>query len=338
MGTPKRRRVASGVYELQRGVYELVVSAGRRVDGRHRQRTQRFRGTAGEAKRVRARMLAQVESNEANAESSSMTFAVLLNRHVDRLATTGASPYTVADYRGLARNHLEPVLGHVPIDRLRTLDFDTLYDDLTTVKRLRLASIRKIHNLARGALRQALRWGLVQVNVAAAAALPTIRRPETRVPSPEDVQKLILTADEPWATLLRVAVGTGLRRGELVALRWSDVDSDQGTIRVRAGSDRHRRRRDREADQNGSRARSLDRCGDARSPPGPPRPSRSTRANGWRASGEGRVRLRVSETGQHRGHPTRLGDADVRPAPSSGRPRWPSLPRAAPFPCSSRPG
>jgi integrase len=55
------------------------------------------------------------------------------------------------------------------------------------------------------------------------------------VPTPEEVQKLILAADEPWATLLRLAVGTGLRRGELVALRWSDVDLEEGTIRVRAG-------------------------------------------------------------------------------------------------------
>jgi integrase len=215
-------------------LYELVVSRGAGPDGRYRQRTKRFRGTVAEAKRARRRMLDDVAVEDTPA-ASSMTFAELLRRHVDRLATTGASPYTVADYRGLARNHLEPTLGNVPIDRLRPLDFDALYDDLTTTKRLKPASIRKIHNLARGALRQAVRWGLVPVNVAAAAAPPTVRRPEVRVPSLEDVQKLILSADEPWATLLRVAVGTGMRRGELVALRWSDVDLEAATVRVRAG-------------------------------------------------------------------------------------------------------
>ncbi|MEX2255035.1 MAG: site-specific integrase [Acidimicrobiia bacterium] len=237
MATTKRRRIAPGVYELERGLYELVVSRGAGPDGKYRQKTKRFHGTAAEAKKARARLLAQADSDPATsgAAPSAMTFAELLRRHIKRVGAMGASPHTVSDYRGMARNHLLPVFGNVPIDQLRTLDFDAFYDDLTTIKLLRPASIRKIHNLARGALRQAVRWGLVPTNVVAIAAPPTIRRAEIRVPSPEDVQKLIVAADEPWATLLRVAVGTGLRRGELVALRWSDVDLDEGTLRVRAG-------------------------------------------------------------------------------------------------------
>ena len=230
----KRRRVAPGIYEVQRGVYELVVSAGT-VSGKHRQRTKRFRGTLTEAKKARVRLLGAVDAAGPVESSGSMTFAQLLDRHIQRVETSGSSPHTVDDYRGIARNHLVPVLGKVPIDRLRTLDFDALYDDLTTVKGLRPASVRKVHTLARGALRQAVRWGLVQVNVAAAAAPPVIRKAEIRVPSPQEVQHLIAASEEPWATLLRMAVGTGMRRGELVALRWADVDLAEGTICVRAG-------------------------------------------------------------------------------------------------------
>jgi hypothetical protein len=72
-------------------------------------------------------------------------------------------------YRGMAAKHLEPLFGDTPIDELRTIDFDAFYDDLTA-RGLRPSSIRKIHNLARGALRQAVRWGLVPTNVVAAAA------------------------------------------------------------------------------------------------------------------------------------------------------------------------
>jgi hypothetical protein len=179
MATRKRRRIAPGVYELERSLYELVVSRGAGPDGKYRQKTKRFRGTAAEAKKARARLLAHADSEpvaSADHTSTTMTFAELLDRHIERVGAMGSSPHTVSDYRGMARNHLVPVFGEVPIDQLRTLDFDSFYDDLTTIKLLRPASIRKIHNLARGALRQAVRWGLVPTNVVAIAAPPTIRR------------------------------------------------------------------------------------------------------------------------------------------------------------------
>jgi hypothetical protein len=192
MATKQRRRVAPGVYELDRGLYEIVVSRGARRDGKYRQRTRRFRGTASGAKKERARLLVEVE-NELSADAAvakpvaAMTFWELLERHIERVGTTGASPHTVMSYRGMAAKHLVPVFGDTPIDELRTIDFDAFYDDLATIRGLRPASIRKIHNLARGALRQAVRWGLVPTNVVAAAAPPTIRRGEIKVPTPEEV-------------------------------------------------------------------------------------------------------------------------------------------------------
>ena len=74
----KRRRVAPGIYEVQRGVYELVVSAGT-VDGRPRQRSKRFRGTASEAKKARVRLLGEVNAASGEEVSESMTFAQLLD-------------------------------------------------------------------------------------------------------------------------------------------------------------------------------------------------------------------------------------------------------------------
>jgi hypothetical protein len=70
MASPKRRRVATGIYELECGVYELVVSRGRSPDGRYRQRTERFRGTLGDAKRARARLTTTVANAVANGWSA----------------------------------------------------------------------------------------------------------------------------------------------------------------------------------------------------------------------------------------------------------------------------
>ncbi len=237
MATVKRRRVATGIYELERGVYELVVSRGRAPDGRYRQRTERFRGTLGDAKRARARLTTTVDEDPRSAidPDAAMTFRQLLDLHLERMAAHGHSPRTLEDYGVHIRVHLGPALGHIPLEQLRTLDLDLLYDRLTTERGLRPATVRKIHNTARGALRQAVRWGLVAKNVAVDASPPTIRRTEIRVPSPAEVNKLLGEANEPFVTLLRLAVATGMRRGELCALRWADIDLDDATVRVRAG-------------------------------------------------------------------------------------------------------
>jgi site-specific recombinase XerD len=237
MAAAKRRRVATGIYELERGVYELVVSRGRSPDGRYRQRTERFRGTLGDAKRARARLTTAVDDDPRSAidPDAAMSFRDLLDRHLERMAAHGHSPRTLEDFGVHIRVHLGPALGNIPLDQLRTLDLDRLYDQLTTERGLRPATVRKIHNTARGALRQAVRWGLVSKNVAVDASPPTIRHTEIRVPSPAEVNKLLVEANEPFATLLRLAVATGMRRGELCALRWADVDLDGATVRVRAG-------------------------------------------------------------------------------------------------------
>ena len=62
---------------------------------------------------------------------------------------------------------------------------------------------------------------------------PTIRRTEIRVPSPAEVNKLLVEANEPFATLLRLAVATGMRRGEVLGLRWADVDLAAARLSVR---------------------------------------------------------------------------------------------------------
>ena len=237
MASAKRRRVATGIYELERGVYELVVSQGRGSDGRYRQRTERFRGSLRDAKRARATLLTTAADTAplAAEPGSSMTFRQLLDLHLERMAAHGHSPRTLEDYGVHIRVHLGPALGQVPIGELRAMDLDRLYDRLSTERGLQPATVRKIHNTARGALRQAVRWGLVEKNVAADASPPTIRRREIRVPSPREVTKLLDEATEPFATLLRLAVATGMRRGELCALRWDDVDLHGATVRVRAG-------------------------------------------------------------------------------------------------------
>jgi integrase len=95
-------------------------------------------------------------------------------------------------------------------------------------------TVRHARSSLRRALHDAQRDGLVTRNVAALARPPRLERPELRaLTAAEAVRLLTETLDDPMGPLFAVALGSGLRRGELLGLRWSDVDVATGTLVVR---------------------------------------------------------------------------------------------------------
>ena len=89
--------------------------------------------------------------------------------------------------------------------------------------------MRRIHGVLRRALAQGVKWGKLASNPAVNASPPRVPAPELSPPAPAEVARLFELAaaeDPPLAVLLALAASTGARRGELVALRWSDVDLD----------------------------------------------------------------------------------------------------------------
>lgn len=96
-------------------------------------------------------------------------------------------------------------------------------------------TIRNYHAIILAALHQAVRWGWVRRNVAELAKAPRVSAKRVEAPSVEVVRKVIDAAEERdprQAPLLMLAALTGMRRGELCALRWNAVDLDQGVIEV----------------------------------------------------------------------------------------------------------
>jgi integrase len=95
-------------------------------------------------------------------------------------------------------------------------------------------SVRNIHGVLHAALRDAVRWGYLPRNVAAVADLPKGMTPEMRVWSPEQLRAFLehVRGDPLYAAWLLFAT-TGMRRGEVAGLRWSDVDLDAGRVSPR---------------------------------------------------------------------------------------------------------
>ena len=101
---------------------------------------------------------------------------------------------------------------------------------------LSAAAIRQVHITVSGALSAAVRWGWIKSNPAAVARKPRLPTPEPDPPSPADAARIVAAAwerDDDWGTFVWLVMVTGMRRAEVLALRWSRVDLDGGTLDIR---------------------------------------------------------------------------------------------------------
>jgi integrase len=138
------------------------------------------------------------------------------------------------EYRRIAEKVIRPDLGRLKLNKLTAAHLDRLYQKLTE-KGAKPATVRRVHALIGASLHQAERWDLVERNVARRASPPPVHQARVEAPSPEEVRRIIEAAevlDPGLASLLVVAALTGARRGELCALRWSDVDLAGGVITI----------------------------------------------------------------------------------------------------------
>jgi integrase len=199
--------------------------------GKQRYLTRTVRGTKRNAERVRADLVAQAVHGKFG-ETAAGTVADVAERWLEHLEPD-ISPATASAYRVYLRNWIVPRLGEQKIDRLRPADLDRFYASLR--KHLSPASVLKVHSILRAALGQAVRWQMITENPAIHARPPRPVRPPVQAPTPDDVARLLVAAqaeDPEFALYLRLAAVTGARRGELCALRWSDLDLEGGQVVV----------------------------------------------------------------------------------------------------------
>ena len=135
-------------------------------------------------------------------------------------------------YRRHLRIHIIPALGSIQLQKLRA---DQVQAFLNTMVRdgLKATTIQVIFAILNTALKDAVRWQLLTVNVCSAVTLPRVVPSEIRSLSKEEARRLLEVAKENYLhCLLTLALATGMRLGELLALRWEEVDLENTTLQV----------------------------------------------------------------------------------------------------------
>lgn len=193
-------------------------------------RTVRCR-TEREARRIEA----QIKSALAEGrymEPAKVTLAEYLSQWLESYAKANVRPTTYAMYEMLIRVHIAPVLGSIPLAKLRPLDIQKFYASELS-RGLAPKSVKHIHEVLRVALRTAIRWGLIQQSPVDSVEPPRVPdKPPTIWTQEQCTNFLTVAAEHRLFAAFFLALTTGLRRGELLGLMWQDVNFEHAYITI----------------------------------------------------------------------------------------------------------
>lgn len=219
---------SGSIKEVRPNVWRLRVRAGTDpITGRSRYVTETFEGKAKPAQQRLAQLVAR---HAGRRVGSSITLGRLIDEWLEA-AQIAASTRARYDF---ALKHLPDGWRSVAAERITRRDLEQLYAELAR-KSVGAASVRKLHNCLSAAFGAGVRWDLLAVNPCHGARAPQTRSKPDVVPDVATLRRVLEVAaedDEQTLVWLTLAIVTGARRGEVLAIRWRDVDLDKRQISI----------------------------------------------------------------------------------------------------------
>jgi len=179
-----------------------------------------------------ARALAE-RANGIVYDDENMTIGEYLDSWLKGSVRGSVRQSTFDRYESAVRLHIKPALGRLKLKKLTPAHVQGFYQDRLDAG-LAPASVNKLHTILHKALSQAAKWNMVPRNATDAVKAPRPAPEEMHPLSPVEARKLIeAVRGDKLEALYVLAVHTGMRQGELLALKWEDVDLNEEVIRIR---------------------------------------------------------------------------------------------------------
>jgi len=218
----------------------VVIEIDRGLDGRRRQQWHGGFFTRREAEVARARLITDVHAHRYVARTR-LTLEEWVRQTWIPMIGTRVKPTTVHGYRQMMEDYILPALGARPLQKLTTLEIDSLYAQMIRGEASRhplsLNTVTNVHRALHKALADAVDAGLAVDNAASRAKAPRparIQSPRVSAWTPAEVAAFLdAIASDRLSAVWRLAAMTGMRRGEILGLRWQDVDFDRRQLSVR---------------------------------------------------------------------------------------------------------
>jgi integrase len=218
------------IRERSPGHWAIVLDVRDPVTGKRKRRWHSFKGGKREAQVECARLVSEVQSGAA-IDPNRLTVAAFLDRFAADWIAVHVSARTAESYVDMLA-HVRRRLGNHPIQKLRPADLATFYADLSR-SGLAPGSVGHVHRVLHRALGQAKAWGIVRDNPADMVKPPPVPERELPILQPDRARKMLdRLRGQPLYLLAALGLATGMRRNEMLALRWQDVDLDAGRLRV----------------------------------------------------------------------------------------------------------
>lgn len=210
--------------------YSIAVSLGKDVTGKYKQQWVSIKGTKKDAEKRLSEILNQLDTGMF-MKPGKTTLAEYLERWLKEYAWPILAPRTAEGYESIIHRQIIPALGNITLTQLKPEHLQRYYSEKLACGRydgrgaLNPTTVSHHHTCLHRALKMALKWGLISRNPADAVTPPRPQRSEMHTMNEDDITRFLEAARAtPYYVLFYEALFTGMRRSELLALRWCDVD------------------------------------------------------------------------------------------------------------------
>ncbi len=190
-----------------------------------------------EANRKLALFIAEVEKGNYSNQNN-ITFTEMAQMFLDKYAKNNLSDTTVINYKCQLNKYILDEIGTHKLEKLKKLHIQDLANKLYEDYNLSSKTIKNYINLISSILEKAIEWGYTNTNVANNVTIPknyNKQKKEQEIYNNEEIKllfKALENEEEPFKTMVSISFYTGARRGEVLALRWKDIDFDNNIINI----------------------------------------------------------------------------------------------------------